>query len=127
NQHNAALCDHGRRMNTDLALYEINRLVVASGRKLFQVHNSVLAKRRDSSSSFCVKSNKLVTRRDVKDSFDSSVAPIRASTTGQLTRGGFSSCALVLAVHPEQLARRRIKRDDVATRTGCRVKDALDH
>ena len=58
-----------------------------------------------------VECHEPVTGRHVENAFLLAVGPIRQAAAGELARRGLTTCALLLAVHPDQFTGCCIQRD----------------
>jgi hypothetical protein len=110
-------------MQADLAVDQIHVLVVLE----LQIDRAVLAEALDRIAGLRIEREQPVARRDIEDAFLSAVAPVRQPASGELARRRVTTRPLEFLVHPEQLARCRIERDDRAARPGRRVDDATSH
>ncbi len=117
------LRDDRRRMQPDLARDQIDLLIVV----LLQIDDAVLAEAGHGRAGLGVKRDQPVAGRDIEDSLFSAVGPIRESTARELPGRAVAARAFVLAVHPQQLARRRIQRHHGPPRPGRRDRAAIDH
>ncbi len=114
----------GRRVETDLAGLQIDRLVI--GR--LQIDDAVDAEAGDRHAGLGVERHHPVARRHVNNAFViPAVGPVRQAAARELTRRRFPALAFVLAVHPQLLARFRVHGHDGAARSGGEVQDALRH
>ena len=94
---------------------------------LLQVHDAVAAEALNRRSGSGVERDEPVSLRHVQDSLLLAVAPVREAASGELARRRRPAGAFVLAVHPQQLAGRRVERDHGAPRPARRVQAAADH
>ena len=115
--------DDGRRMESDLAGDEIDRLIVV----LLEVDDTARAERLNRDAGPGVERDQAIAGRDVENPLVLAVGPVGQAASGELTRRRLGALALALAVHPHQLAGRRVECHDRAARPGRRIHDALDH
>ena len=111
------LRDDGRRVQADLALDQIHRLVVIE----LQIDDAVLAERRDRRAGLRVEREHLIAGRHVDDALSSRPSVQYARPRPDSLRGAIRRAGPRLPVHPQQLAGRRVERDDRAARAGGHV------
>jgi hypothetical protein len=93
----------------------------------FQVDDAVLAEAGHEITRSRVECNEPVTGRHVKNAFLLAVGPIRQAAAGELTRRSLTTCALVLAVHPQQFTCCCVQRDHGAAGATGRIEPPVDH
>ena len=102
---------HNRRgVQADLAGNQVDLLVVV----VLEIDDAVAAETGDGHPVPRVERNQPIARRHIADAGGATVAPVGDAAPGELTRRRFTALALVLAVHPQQLARLAVERDDGA-------------
>ena len=115
--------DERRRVQPDLAGDEVHDLVVVQ----LQIDDAVLAEAGDRGAAPGIERDEPVAGRDVENPLLPAVGPVREATAGQLAGRGFGALTFPLAVHPHQLAGRRVERHHRPPRPGGRVHDATHH
>ena len=126
-QHDAVARDRRRGMQSDLAFREIDLHAFADHHAFLQIDDAVLAERRDAGAGLRVEGDELIAGRDVEDALIPAVGPVRHTAPRQLAGRIGGARALGLRVHPLQLTRRRVERDDRPPCAGRRVQHAADH
>jgi len=117
------LGDGRRRMEADLAGDEIHLLIVVQ----LQIDDAALAEPGDRHAGPGIEGDEPIAWRDVQDPIVPAIGPVREAATRELTRRGRAACALVLAVHPQQLAGCAVERHHGAPRPRRRIDHAFDH
>ena len=117
------LRDERCRMKPDFAGDEINLLIVIE----LQIDRAVRSEAGDRRSILRVERQEAIARGHVENSLFAAVGPVRQATARELPWRVGAPVAFSLAVHPEQLARRRIERDDRSPRSCRGVDDAVRH
>ena len=117
------LGDDGGGVEADLGALRVDALVVV----LLEIDRAVGPEALHEPTGPGVEGDQPVARRDVENARLTAIGPVREPAPRQLARGGRPSRAFVLAVHPQQLARRGVERDDGPSRSGRRVHQAARH
>src|SRR5262245_18575642 len=117
--------DDRRALKSDLTCHEVgqNRLVDVR----LEIDDAVRSKARNGRAGLRIERDQTIARRDVEDSFLSSVGPIGETASGMWTRGRRAARAFVFAMHPPLRARPRVERHDSSARAGSRVQYAAHH
>src|SRR5581483_5779561 len=109
----------GRGVQPYLAGDQIDLLVVAE----LEIDHAGVTERWHRNAGFGVECDEAIAGRDVRDALFAPVGPIRQSAAGETAGRALSAEALLLAMHPQELACGGIERHHVATGT----RDAVDH
>ena len=112
-----------RGVQSDLVVQLVDLLIVV----LLQIDDAVHAEGGDAMTSSRIERDHLVSGRDVNDPCFLAVAPVREPAARQLSRRHLAALALVEAVHPEQLAGRRVERHGRAPGARREIQDAIYH
>jgi hypothetical protein len=113
-----------RRVQTDVAGDRVEHLIV----ELLQIDDAVLAESSHRLSGLGFEGCELISNRHEEDSLvATSVGPVRDAAPGKRPRRGGGPLVFVEAVHPQQLAGRRVDGDRVAPGTRRCVEYAVDH
>src|SRR6185295_15367067 len=117
-----------RRMQTDLAALEIDLLAFADERALLHVDDAVLAEAGHRDAGLRVERHETIAGGHVDDALVAfAVGPVREAAAGELPRCVHRARALALRMHPDQLTRLAVERDDRSPCAAGRVDHALDH
>ena len=110
-------------MQPDGRGFRVHHLIVV----FFQVNYAVGAECAHRDSGFGIQRNQPVANGDVENSLVLAVGPVRHAMAGKLPRSVFGAHAFVLAVHPDQLARRGVQADDRAARSSRDIELPFHH
>ena len=112
-----------RRVQADLPRQRVDVLIHV----LHQVHDAVVAEIGQPRARLRVQPDQPVARRHVEDLPVAPVVAVRQAPARPPPRRVLRPLALVEPVHPQQLARRRVRRNRRPPQPGRRVHDAVDH
>ena len=117
----------GGGIGPDGAGHEVDGPPVADDGRRLEVHRPARAEVRHTRPGAGVEGHEAEADRHVEDPRFDAVGPVGQPAPGQAPRGRRGPRPLVLAVHPEQLARRGVERDHRPPRPGGGVDDAPGH
>ena len=112
-----------RRVQADLPRQRVDLLIHV----LHQVDDAVLPEVGEALARPRVQADQPVARRHVEDLPVSPVVPVGQAPARPAARGHLGPLAFVESVHPEQLARPRVRRDRGAAQSGRGVDHAAHH
>jgi hypothetical protein len=113
--------DDGSGVETDLAGYEIDLLIVIE----LQIDNAILPKGGHAVAGFGVERDEAIAGSDVEDALFAAISPISEAAAGKLARGVGPAGAFFFAVCPQQFAGSGIDGSDGAAGAGGGVDDPV--
>ena len=117
------LGNHRRGMEADVSGLQVDHLIVV----LLQVHDAAGSEAAHQGAGLRIQRNHPIAGRDVQDAFLAAVGPVRQPAAGELARRRLGAFAFHFAVHPLELAGRRIQRHDRAPRAAGGIQHAFHH